>query len=76
MNEGYQNFGNSNNGSNMAGMCCQCLTWLLICATCPISVPILLMMCCMGMSFPMMGDHMPGGLGSEGQEIADYSGTV
>ncbi len=84
MNNGYQGFDNNSNNNNMrsnnntSAMLYQCMTWMLICATCPFSVPILFMMCCLQGTFPMMGDFMPPGLGSdpEAPEISDYSGTV
>ena len=73
--DGYEGLQNSNFTSMFSG-CCHCLAWLLICATCPISVPILMIMCCLGSACPFGGDYFSQGLGEEAPAFTDYSGTV
>ncbi len=79
---GYQGFNNnnSNKSGGMAAMCCPILTWMLICATCPVSFPVLLTMCCLQGTFPAMGEYMPPGLEGFNSEDApdfdDHSGAI
>ncbi len=70
--DGFEGFGGSEAASHDL---CNCCMWLMICVTCPISIPLMGLWWCCQFMCPIGPDGCFGS-GEEGMGFANYADTI